>query len=353
MNSRGKPRPWVLAYYMSYDNDLTYCGPVILDTLSRAVQGTAVAATVLVDDARGDRLERHTYAGSRHRKTTLPTDDSSSSAVLEDYLISVVKEFPADRYAVIFLNHGGRVDEMCLDEQPGRGRGPAWLSATAVGDVLRRLRTTMPGSFELLFLQQCARASVDNLYNMRDTATWVMGSQVKVGAPNTYYEPVIHWLDAHPMSSGLALARQVMKHDDHYRTYVCVDGRRIAELPEQLSRVADALIGRSRRSLTFPSSTRPCFKYAGESNYDLLELLEAAFRRNRRSPAALRIFEEWVRSELIRELAVHRASRGVDRNLCGLSLFAPTSQAQRRTYDSYPLHRASSLTSLWKAFALH
>jgi cysteine peptidase C11 family protein len=340
----------VLAYYMSYDNDLTHCGPVILDALKRGVEGTSLAVTVLVDDAFGDRLVRHVFTSGRHRKKALATDDSTSSAVVEDYLSGVVEELPAERYAVVFLNHGGRVDEMCLDEQPGRGRGPGWLSASGVGDVLRRVRTRMPGRFELLFLQQCARASVDNLYNMRDTAAWVMGSQVKVGAPNTYYEPVLRWLDRHPSSSGLALGRQVMRHDRHYRTYVCVDGRRIAELPDQLSRVADRLIGRSRRSLLFPRRPQPCFEYAGERNYDLLELLGAAFRRNRRSLEGFKTFDEWVRTELIRDITVHPSSRRADGGLCGLSVFAPSSGAQRRTYDSYPLHRASSMSSLWKAF---
>ena len=347
---RRRRRPWVLAYYMSYDNDLDACGPVILDALEHAVQGTSVAATVLVDDAPGDRLKSYAFSSGRRQKRELPTDNSASSRVLESYLLDVVDRFPAARYAVVFLDHGGRVNEMCLDERPRAGRPPAWLSARQAGNVLRRIRSRMEGRFELLFLQQCARASVNNLYNMRDVAAWILGSQLRVGAPNSYYVPVIQWLDDHPESSGLELSRRVMRHDTDYRSYVCIDGDLVAELPRRLSEVAHGLVS-SKRSLKSPGTLPPCFAYAGEANYDLLTFFEAAYRRNKGPKATFDEFETWVRSTLVRALAVHPDWRDVADAMCGLSIFVPSSREQRERYVNYPLNRASSIDALWTSFA--
>jgi hypothetical protein len=337
---------------MSYDNDLDRCGPVILDALASAVRGTNIAATVLVDDVFGDRLTVHAFTSEGRKKRALPTDNSANSRVLEAYLSDVVDRFPAARYAVVFLNHGGRVNEMCLDQNPGGRRGPAWLSARRAGEVMRQVRSQMEGRFELLFLQQCARASVDNIYNMRGTAAWVLGSQFKVGAPNTYYAPAIRWLERHPDGSGLELARQIMKHDTDYRAYVCVDGERIAELPQRIKQVASGLVQASSGNLRLPRGLQPCFEYGGESNYDLMDFLELAYRRNRGPDVTLKEFGDWVRTQFIREVSVQRDWQDVAGGMCGLSVFVPASEQQRRRYENYPLHRAAALDVLWGAFAL-
>ena len=270
---------WVVVYYMSYDNNLEDCGPVILDGLEKGVKGSNVVVTVLSDDTDKNGLKRYTIKSEGRTKEVLKTDNSASEGVLSDYLAWVANTYPAQHYAVVFLNHGGRLDEMCLDERPGENLEKRWLSARLVGPLLRKFRKQATGEVELLFLQQCGRGSIENMYNFRDTAGAVMASQTNVGAPNTYYETTLKWLAKQQNPSGQALARQIMSSDEHFSNYVCVDGVALAELPTRLEPVIETLLGDAGSNLTAVTDREPCYRHEGETTYDLLEWLDSAFRR--------------------------------------------------------------------------
>ena len=152
---------------MSYDNDLASFGPVILDALEHGVQGTGFVVTVLADDTERDGLRRYSISSQGRAREILNTDNSASEDVLSDYLHWVTETYPAKHYGVVFLDHGGRLDDMCLDKWPDANDQERWLSARLVGGLLREFRKRVPGEVDLLFLQQCGRASLENLYNFR------------------------------------------------------------------------------------------------------------------------------------------------------------------------------------------
>jgi hypothetical protein len=95
-----------------------------------------------------------------------------------------------------------------------------------------KFRKEAPGEVKLLFLQQCGRGSLENLYNFRGSAKAVMVSQMKVGAPNTYYESTLKWLAKQQKSSCLALARHVMSSNEDFSSFVCVNGEALCEIPK-------------------------------------------------------------------------------------------------------------------------
>ncbi len=233
---------------------------------------------MLADDPDPGGLTRHVISSDGRSWQRLATDDSASEAVFGDYLSWVAKTHPAKHYAVVFLDHGGRLDEMCFDERPGGGT-KHWLNARLVGERLRAFRAQVTGSLELVFLQQCGRASVQNLYNFRNTAAAVLASQHNVGAPNTYYEPTLHWLDAHPDTTGAKLACRIMEDDRDFTTYACADGKAIGELPRRLEPVVRALLG-NETPPALPSGPPPCYATEGEANFDLIAWFGAAFREN-------------------------------------------------------------------------
>ncbi|MEN6575205.1 MAG: clostripain-related cysteine peptidase [Phycisphaerales bacterium] len=342
-------REWVLVYYMSYDNDLERHGPGILEALERGTKGTNLIVTVLADDADQSGLRRYTLSNEGRGRELLGTDDSASEEVLSDYLTWVATHHPAKHYAVVFLDHGGRLDEMCLDERPGRGREGHWLSARRAGGALREFRKEIPGEFDLLFLQQCGRGSIENLYNFRGTAKAVMASQMNVGAPNTYYESTLRWLAEHQDATGPQLARQVMDTDEHYAQYVCVNGPSLEEIPSCLKPVVEALLGTGDSPGKAPglSELTPCFQYEGETNYDLFHWLERAFNDNHRSTDSLREFRKWVQDELIVTIAVPLHRRNEITEFCGLSLYVPVSQQARGSWIDYPFYEGSRLRELW------
>jgi hypothetical protein len=75
-----QPKPkhdWVIIYYMSYDNNLEFCGPTILDGLERGVKGSKLVVTVLADDTDKGGLKRYTITSEGRTEEVLNTDNSA------------------------------------------------------------------------------------------------------------------------------------------------------------------------------------------------------------------------------------------------------------------------------------
>jgi hypothetical protein len=338
-------RDWVLIYYMSYDNNLERCGPIILDGLEKGVKDSNLVVTVLHDDTDKAGLKRHVLTSEGRATETLATDNSASEEVLKEYLAWAAKTYPAKHYAVVFLDHGGRLDEMCVDAWPGEKETKRWLSAKLTGPVLRQFRKEAPGAVDLLFLQQCGRGSIENLFNFRGAASAILASQTTVGAPNTYYAKSAAWLASNPKATGAELAKQIMGVDEHFMNYVCVDGKAVEELPARLEPVVKALLEGGVPKA--PSKPKPCFNVEDERNYDLLEWLEGAFRDNGRAVKPLDDFKTWVTAKLVLSHVKHAKAGKRAETWTGLSIFVPSEKIRSR-YAGYPIYEESLLDELWK-----
>ncbi len=345
--AESKDWDWVFVYVMSYDNNLEGCGPIILDGLYEGLQSERMAVTVLADFTDTDGLQRHTMRAGERDHEVLQSDNSASEEVLAEYLAWVAESHPAAHYALVFLDHGGDLDQMCLDEQPGDGSDKLWLSAEKVGPVLRDFREDCGGEVDLLFLQQCGRGSVDNLYNFQGTAEYVMASQTTVGAPNTYYSPTLRWLADNRDSDGQAIAERIMTDDQHYTNYVSVRGDALAELPERLDGLVEELV--QVEDLQVSDKLKPCFGgwgYGSETNFDLLGWFGALYTDNQLETEGLEAFSSWVQEELVVTHRVQRRAERAARGWCGLALYVPQSPKVRGKYPEYPLNQDCRIDEL-------
>ncbi len=348
--TQSKPAPdrdWVLVYYMSYDNNLERCGPIILDALERGVRDSKLIVTVLSDDTDKSGLNRIVLSKDGRTTDKLETDNSASEDVLKEYLMWVGATHPAKHYAVVFLDHGGRLDDMCADEWPGDKITKTWLSAKVVGPLLRQWRKDAHGAVDLLFLQQCGRGSIENLYNFRGAADAIMASQTTVGAPNTYYEPTGKWLAAREKTGGLDLAKRIMADDEHFTNYVCVDGAALDDLPKRLAPVVDALL--SPATPLPATGLKPCFPIQDEKNYDLLAWLDGAFKENKLPDKPLKDFREWVTGKLILAHVKKEPAQKRIASWTGLSIVVADSEKVRKRYADYPIYADTKLDEFWKA----
>lgn len=235
---------WVFVYYMSYDNNLDRCGRPILDMLKNGITSERVAVVVVADFIDRDGMQRFELTKGNETQTVLTTEASADATVLASQLAWVRENYVAKKYAVVFLNHGGALAEMCLDEFPGRRNGPRWLFLPAVAEVLTAWRSTLPGALELVFLQQCGKGTLENYFQMRTTAPFVMASQTVVGAPNYYYTDALRAICATPDLDGRQVAKLFQTHETAtmFTTYTTIDTAQIAQLPEKLDAVLHPLL---------------------------------------------------------------------------------------------------------------
>src|SRR4051812_1636748 len=131
------PYDWGVAYYMSYDNNLEVHGPTILGRIARGFTAGRTVAALQADFRDRGGMRRYTVRSSGVETSRVASEDSASEDRMLDYLDWFATTFPCRRYAVVVLNHGGKLDAMCLDESSDDG-SRRWMSGRRLGEKLRR-----------------------------------------------------------------------------------------------------------------------------------------------------------------------------------------------------------------------
>lgn len=346
---------WVFIYYMSYDNDLDYCGEIILKELGHGVINSNIAVVVQADfnDSHGMRRIslRHVNDELHEEEHVLESEDSADEEEYRKYLQWVQNNWIAENYAIIFLDHGGALNDMCFDEKPfkdeeqNRKFAPSgkWLNAMKIGEICRKFNQDIGQKVKLLFLQQCGRGSLQNLYNFVNSATYIMASPLTVGAPNTYYTPMLQQVIKNPNITGIELAQLIMEEDQHYTMYTLINNTELQQLPDKLQQVFNVLpntqVPKIRESLT------TVFRFNDETNYDLQTFL-VGIKTSQSDILAQAIdkFSEWYEQKLI--VAKH-TKEGRNVQLSGLSLYIPLSRKQLQRYSFLPLHQQTDIEKIF------
>ena len=349
---------WVFVYYMSYDNDLSAFGEVILRDLRNGLSNSKIAVVVQADFIDGKGMKRiglHYANGKTHRKETiLRSEDSADEVELRKYLKWVRKKWIAKNYCIVFLNHGGRLNHMCKDDKPFRNRkknrqfgSGKWLRASEAAKIVASFNQETDCKVRLVFLQQCGRATIQNLYNFVDTAEYVMASPLIVGAPNTYYTKTIASVAKDPNITGEILAGTIMQEDEHYTLYTLISNKELKRLPEKLAPVLKSF-GRAS-ALYQPKSCSHLFEYEGEKFYDLKSYFYALNSANNNiAGKELDSFFDWCEGSLIVSKAVREPNSTVESSCSGLSIYVLSSPNADTSYSFLPLHQQTDLENTMK-----
>ena len=345
---------WIFVYYMSYDNDLSHFGKVILGDLQKGIMNSKVAVVVKADftDSRGMKQITlyHANGKPRRKEDVLESEDSADENELRKYFEWVQKKWKAENYCVVFLNHGGTLNHMCLDRKPFKEHSEntrfisgKWLSAAQVGEIIADFNREVDGKVRLLFLQQCGRAAIQNLYNFTNAGEYILASPLRVDAPNTYYTKTLELACRDPNISGDALAQTIMQEDEHYTVYTLISNEELKKLPEKLALILKSF--REKPNLNQPGKCTHLFEYEDERFYDLMSYLEALNSANNDiASRELSMFFDWCRNRLI----VSKVSKKTDISYCGLSIFVPSSKDAIGRYSFLPLYQQTELEDILK-----
>jgi len=349
---------WVFVYYMSYDNDLSSYGEVILGDLRKGLSNSKVAVVVQADftDSKGmKRISLHYAYGKIHRKeTVLKSEDSADEVELRKYLKWVRKKWVAKNYCIVFLNHGGKLNQMCKDIKPFRNRNKnrqfssgKWLDASGAAKIVADFNQQVDSKIRLLFLQQCGRSAIQNLYSFTDAGEYIMASPLIVGAPNTYYTKTIASVVQDPNITGEILAATIMREDEHYTLYTLISNEELKRLPEKLAPILKSF-GRAS-ALYQPKSCSHLFEHEGEKFYDLNSYFHALNSANENiAGKELDVFFEWCEGSLIVSKAVREPESTAEPSYSGLSIYIPSNPDVGTSYSFLPLYQQTELEHTMK-----
>ena len=286
----------------------------------------------------------------KRRETPLRSEDSADPKELKKFFDWVQDNWKADNYCVFLLDHGGSLNNICKDDRPfnvtkvlNKSSTGKWLSALDAGKIIADFNREVDGKVRLLFLQQCARGSIQNLYSFADTSEYIMASPLKVGVPNTYYAKMLQSAADDPNITPFQIARTILREDEDYTLYSLIDCNELKKLPEKLKPVLDAF---SRAgTLKPPQDCLPLFEYEDEKFYDLKSYFQALSFANKTGERELKVFFDWCDNKLISAKLINNSKNiPFDKSWrSGLSIYVPTSKKEFGRYDFLPLYQQTNL----------
>jgi Clostripain family len=324
---------WVVLYWMPYDNNLSHFGESIVKRLTFGTKKSKAVAIVQSDYLGDAKMRRRQIINGKIDEIAIEGEDSSDVAALSSYLDWANRTFEAEHWAVVICGHGGRLDEISPDDH-SYTRQRTWMRIGSFTDAVTNFNVATGGRVELLFFQNCHKATLEVVYQARNCARYTLASQLLLGAPNYYYEGFLTALDR--ISDGKAAALAIIKSErlDMYHTLTVVDNHAIAQIPARIAPLIRSMLTNCAPPFV-DRSTLPTYTYSSDRYCDLVILLRHLSRSNRQISDRFVEFVNFLTSSAI----VHHQTGGtlyknrpfdnaVLNSLSGLSVYLPETQAE-------------------------
>ena len=353
LQSKSRHR-WVVLYWMPYDNDLVRFGEPIIKMLADGTRDSEVVVTVQSDYFGDTQMRRRILTNGAIQEMDIVGEDSSDISAFSKYLSWANQTFDAEHWAVIVVGHGGKINEVSPDDHGLNGQTRTWMRVDKFASEVTKFNQTTNGRVELLFFQNCNKATLEVVYEARNCARYTLASQLELGAPNYYYKGFLERLKE-PSVGGYEAAIAIMESEraDMYHTLTLVDNQAVEQIPVKLSRLIQPLLDKNLQTVNL--SALPTFRYFDEQHCDVLALLRHLSSNINQESHELSEFTEFLESSVIAyyktggKLFNNSHFINTDLNeLCGLNLYLPeTGQAVSR-YSSLALYKQVDLSGLYR-----
>lgn len=212
---------WVFIYYMPYDNDLSKHGDTIISMIKEQLDSANIIAIVQADFDKDGDMARYIIKHDTIIKVQVMGEHSANPNTYFDYLKWVATFFEYENSAVIFLDHGGVLDELCVDSYPKE----EFLKVNDLRIVLRAFNKLQSKKIDLLFFQVCTKGVIEAMYEFKDVANYSLASQTTLGAPNYYYPNLFGMLSKKKDFDGLVVAKLIAHLEDTtmFYSFSCID----------------------------------------------------------------------------------------------------------------------------------
>jgi hypothetical protein len=345
---------WVVLYWMPYDNDLVRFGEPIVEMLTRGTQNSEIAVIVQSDYWGDPKVRRRQLVNGTANEIDVLGEDSSDASAFLAYLDWANRTFEAEHWAVIVVGHGGKINEVSPDDHRTIHRTRTWMRVDQFASAVSNFNRSTSGRVELLFFQNCNKATLEVVYEARNCARYTLASQLTLGAPNYYYEGFLKRLQESSID-GREAAIAIMDSEtiDMYHTLTLVDNQAVGRIPDKLSRLLQPILNSHLDSIS--QSVLQPYHYFGEQHCDVLVLFEHLSKISNQGQNEFTEFADFLRSSVITsyktggELYGSRPNNNNDsEELCGLSLYLPENRQEISRYSSLALYQGVDLVSLYR-----
>jgi hypothetical protein len=339
---------------MPYDNDLVRFGEPIIKMLAEGTRVSEVVVAVQSDYFGDTKMRRRTVVNGVVNEIDIAGEDSSDVSEFSAYLDWAYQTFDAEHWAVIVVGHGGKVNEVSPDDHGATRQTPTWMRVEQFTSEVSRFNQATNRRVELLFFQNCNKATLEVVYEARNCARYTLASQLNLGAPNYYYEAFLARLNK-PSVDGREAAIAIMESEraDMYHTLTLVDNHLVKHIPAKLSRLIQPLLNHHLHAVNL--STLSTTYYFGEQCCDVLTLFGYLSKNTNQTINSFREFSNFLNSSVIAYYKTggklygnrHFKKKNLE-ELCGLSLYLPETRQAISNYSSLALYEGVALESLYR-----
>lgn len=229
MRSRAK---WTVMVYLAGDNNLESAAMVDLKEMMKVGSTRDVNIVAQIDREQDNITKRIKIlkTGQTSPTVILPETDTGDPAVLADFLLWSVGNYPADRYMLVLWNHGGGWWE---DERSGRkkrlsffkhahpaiGKRGICYDDTSNGDCLdnAELKNTLADfsaligkKLDILGMDACLMQMAEVAYQLKDSVSCIVGSELEEPENGWPYHTVLSYLVKNPKIAADVFAKEIV-----------------------------------------------------------------------------------------------------------------------------------------------
>lgn len=336
---------------MPYDNDLSHFGELIIEMLTCGTRNSEVVVAAQSDYWGKSRMRRRQIVKGAVTEIDVLGEDSSDNAAFVSYLNWANQNFEADHWAVMVVGHGGKINELSPDDHTKNHQTRTWMKVDQFTQAVRQFNQSVHGQVELLYFQNCNKATLEVIYEARDCARYTLASQLTLGAPNYYYEDWLKQLDS--LANGREAAASIMDAEraDMYHTLTLVDNQAVGGIPAKLSQLLQPIL--KSHLPTLKQLNISTFQYFDELHCDALSLFKRLSAFSEQGEDELIEFTDFLKTSVI---VSHKTGgklfgpplpNAETEALCGLGLYFPETQQDVTRYSSLALYQEVDLVELY------
>lgn len=230
---------------------------------------------------------------------------------------------------------------------------PQWMNIKKLSDIIANFNRQVDNRVELVFFQNCKKGTIEDHYTFRDTAKYTLSSQIMLGAPNYYYEPMLQFLGREPDINGGELAKMIMEFErsDMYHSYTVTNNHAVFALPAIIIPLINSVIASSKNDIQL--SEVNLFHYMDNRFVDVISFFKTITKQSGADMEIYKKIVKYIKNSMIYNFKQNGKLLGSRakyyQNLSGLNSFLPTSRQEFDKYRYLPVFSELKLAELFNA----
>ena len=226
---------WTFMVYLDADNDLEKYGIKDLNEMEKIGSSDEVNVLVLFDrwnGTNGEPEDDDTSNGNwTNTKAYFVTKDDDSDNInsielddmgeenmgdpntLSDFVNNSIKNFPAQRYALVIWNHGAGFLGVCVDEQ----NNGDYLSMNDLNYALQNINNNISQKIDFIGFDACLMQMAEVGFEMEEYVDYCVASEETEPGDGWNYETILNNLTASPEMEPEQFARSIVL--DYFNNY--------------------------------------------------------------------------------------------------------------------------------------